>query len=323
MRTYYLYKFHFYGALHIGPDDGRNVLQSSGILLHSDTLFSALCIEALRDETARNSLLEEAAAGRFLLSDAFPYRADELFLPKPLIRTEQGLRQMQDPGQRKLFKKLTYLPASLWDAYLDLWREGRPFDAAACLQQLENLSFLDERACAAVRGKEETDPYLVRGLQFNKDCGLYCILAFDDDRVRSLVEGLLQSLSFSGVGGKRSVGFGKFQLECCGELAQSACEAARVLGTYLSGEPAAHWMTLNTSLPAEDELEEAMDHAEYSLCRRGGFVHGMGYKKRTVYAFASGSCFSNRFTGQVRNVAPEGRQPALRMLKPMFLGVDV
>ena len=21
MRTYYLYKFHFYGALHIGPDD--------------------------------------------------------------------------------------------------------------------------------------------------------------------------------------------------------------------------------------------------------------------------------------------------------------
>ena len=85
------------------------------------------------------------------------------------------------------------------------------------------------------------DPYLVRGLQFNKDCGLYCILAFDDDRVRSLVEGLLQSLSFSGVGGKRSVGFGKFQLECCGELAQSACEAARVLGTYLSGEPAAHW----------------------------------------------------------------------------------
>ena len=143
MRTYYLYKFHFYGALHIGPDDGRNVLQSSGILLHSDTLFSALCIEALRDETARNSLLEEAAAGRFLLSDAFPYRADELFLPKPLIRTEQGLRQMQDPGQRKLFKKLTYLPASLWDAYLDLWREGRPFDAAACLQQLENLSFLD------------------------------------------------------------------------------------------------------------------------------------------------------------------------------------
>ena len=94
------------------------------ILLHSDTLFSALCIEALRDETARNSLLEEAKAGRFLLSDAFPYRADELFLPKPLIRTEQGLRQMQDPGQRKLFKKLTYLPASLWDAYLDLWREA-------------------------------------------------------------------------------------------------------------------------------------------------------------------------------------------------------
>ena len=82
-------------------------------------------------------------------------------------------------------------------------------------------------------------------------------------------------------------------------------------------------MTLNTSLPAEDELEQAMEHAEYSLCRRGGFVHGMGYKKRTVYAFASGSCFSKRFSGQVRNVAPEGRQPALRMLKPMFLGVDV
>ena len=104
---------------------------------------------------------------------------------------------------------------------------------------------------------------------------------------------------------------------------KAPAKRARVLGTYLSGEPAAHWMTLNTSLPAEDELEEAMEHAEYSLCRRGGFVHGGGYKKRTVYAFASGSCFSKRFTGQVRNVAPEGRQPALRMLKPMFLGVDV
>ncbi|MFR2562793.1 MAG: type III-A CRISPR-associated RAMP protein Csm4, partial [Anaeromassilibacillus sp.] len=174
MRTYYLYKFHFMGR----STSGRWA-ECLAVVWDSAAFRYAVFrpgIEALRDETARNSLLEEAKAGRFLLSDAFPYRADELFLPKPLIRTEQGLRQMQDPGQRKLFKKLTYLPASLWDAYLDLWREGRPFDAAACLQQLENLSFLDERACAAVRGKEETDPYLVRGLQFNKDCGLYCIL---------------------------------------------------------------------------------------------------------------------------------------------------
>lgn len=72
MRTYYLYKFHFYGALHIGPDDGRNVLQSSGILLHSDTLFSALCIEALRDETAETASWKRQRQGGSCFRTRFP-----------------------------------------------------------------------------------------------------------------------------------------------------------------------------------------------------------------------------------------------------------
>ncbi len=206
---------------------------------------------------------------------------------------------------------------------MDLWREGRPFDAAACLQQLENLSFLDERACAAVRGKEETDPYLVRGLQWNKDCGLYCILAFDDDRVRSLVEGLLQSLSFSGVGGETERWLRKIPI---GVLRRIGSKRLR------SGPGSGDIPVRRTRRPLDDPeyLAPGRGRAGGSDGTRGifplqkrGLRPWRGLQKADGLCVRVRFCFSKRFTGQVRNVAPEGRQPALRMLKPMFLGVDV
>lgn len=314
----YLYKFHFNGSVHLGREEGRNVLQSSDVQLRSDTLFAALCVEAARGDAEKlNRLVGEAQAGRLLVSDGLPFRDGELFLPKPILLRGEGTVPME-PKQRKQLKKIPYIPLSKWDGYLAFLQGAKPLDQD-CADACKDLYFLDERTCAAVRGKEDTDPYLVNSIRFNVNCGLYVLLAFETEELRTEVESLLESLSVSGVGGKRSTGFGIFHLECCGALAD-VCPA---LYARITKEGAAHWITLNTALPADGELEEVIPAAAYTLCRRGGFVDGMGYKKRTIYAFAAGSCFKKRFSGEVANVAPEGCRPAYRLLKPIFLGVDV
>ena len=80
-------------------------------------------------------------------------------------------------------------------------------------------------------------------------------------------------------------------------------------------------MTLNTSLPTDEELRSIAQQSSYLLCRRGGFVDGEAYKKRTVYAFSAGSCVHTRFEGDVLDLAPKGRRAVYRMLKPILLGV--
>lgn len=318
MMEQYLYKFHFNGSVHLGREEGRNVLQSSDMQLRSDTLFAALCVEAARsDDNILNRLIGEAEAGRLLVSDGLPFRDRELFLPKPMLLRREGTVPMESK-QRKQLKKIPYIPLSKWDGYLAFLQGAKPLDQGFA-DTCKDLYFPDERTCAAVRGKEDPDPYLVNSIRFNVNCGLYVLLAFAKEELRTEVESLLESLSVSGVGGKRSMGFGTFRLERCGALAD-VCPS---LYKGITKEGAERWITLNTSFPTDEELEEVISTAAYALCRRGGFVDGMGYKKRTIYAFAAGSCFEKRFSGEVANVAPEGCRPAYRLLKPIFLGVDV
>lgn len=85
-------------------------------------------------------------------------------------------------------------------------------------------------------------------------------------------------------------------------------------------------MLLSTALPKNGELEAALDGATYLLERRSGFVASDRYadewrKKRDLYVFASGSCFVNRFNGDVIDVSDGGRHSVYRYAKPVFIGI--
>jgi len=322
---YYLYKLRFTSTLHIGNDSGQDNLASAEYTIHSDTLFSALCIEALNN--GGEKLLQQVYTvfqnGQAVLSDAFPFRRDELFLPKPIW--QQKAHAQTDPRERKLYKKLSLLPLSLFKNYISA-SETVPFDVHKATALLQDLFFYEQRQCVAITGQEETQPYFIGGVVFNDDCGLYLIAGCANNEIKQRLDGLLQSLASSGIGGKRNVGFGRFNLDNALALAETANPSLQMLEALLKEQNSAAYMTLNTSLPEKDELSGIIPGARFLLCRRGGYVQSnvplnAPLKKKSLFAFAPGSCFTKTYHGAIYDLSCGGQHPVYRYLKPLFMGV--
>lgn len=304
--NYAIYKLHFPKGVHFG----QTTLESAEMTFQADRLFSALCTEAVsQGGDALDSLVSMAEEGKVLLSDAFPYEEEEYFLPKPLLRVEHA-RQEEDIGKRKLYKNLSYLPLSSFSEYL----EGR-----LQVEDLPELQFggNDMKVSVQLEPGEEAVPYRIGTFSFREGCGLYILVGYERKEDLMFVEGLLESLSFSGIGGRRSTGMGRFELRM-GTLPKEGIQ--RMDGEY------SYYMNLSVALPEQEELARALEGARYLLEKRSGFVASERYapeprRKRDVYAFQAGSCFPCRFRGQIRDVSNRGQHPVYRYLKPIFMGI--
>lgn len=308
--NYKAYKLEFHGAVHFG----KQSLEDGEYTFCADTLFSALCQEVLkRGEDTWNTFFQYAKEGAFLLSDAFPYIGDTYYLPKPVkrIQTEE---ERGDSIIKKAYKKLKYIPMSAIDTYL----KGE-YDVLHA-SDVKELGKFVMRLSASVRGEEETKPYRVGTYSYYPGNGLYLIIGYREQKILYLLEELLEQLSFSGIGGRRASGLGRFTL-FPGKLED---DFQKRLGD--SGSPC---MSLSISLPCDDELEAVLDGAEYILCRRGGFVASEKYakqqmRKRDLYMMKAGSCFLTGYRGDIYDVSGAGgTHPVYRYAKPMFMEVDV
>lgn len=347
---YKIYKFNFTAGVHFG----ENSLEDGGFTLCADTLFSALCQERLKQGAQElEELIARTRAGRLWLTDAFPYIGNTYYLPKPMLRIETE-DQQGDSVLKKAYKKLSYVPADKLKEYLagelDVIQEYNRFR--------ENLGHKEIKTSAAVRGLEETKPYRVGIYRFLPGNGLYMIAAGEEEEDIQLLEEVLVSLELSGIGGKRSAGLGRYQLEqehvpeelkCrfgCGQpsagrkiLSQrlgncsdfSICEDLRkrkdnILPQCQERQAGPVFMALSVCLPREEELEEALEQANYLLLKRSGFVAFETYakeqlRKRDLYVMQAGSCFRKQFAGDVYDVSDGGSHPVYRYAKPLFLEV--
>ena len=306
---YRSYKLTFPGAVHFG--DLR--LESSEYTFHSDTLFSALCIEALNVSVDMlNTLVEHVQSGKLIWSDAFPYIGNELFIPKPYIRIEGNTAEQGDSVLKKKYKKLKYIQASLFSDYL---AGIYPVDR---VDDINELGIHVTKTSASINGEEETVPYRIGEFLFNENCGLYLIVSFDDEKTQSFFDRLFMSLSHTGIGGRRSSGLGKFSYES-DFLPESIIERLQ--------SDSKRYELLSLAMCDDMFLEEILEDAEYSLIKRGGFIHPSGnaasnMKKKDVYMFASGSCFFKKFKGRIIDVSTVSDHPVYRNAMPLFLGVD-
>jgi len=303
-----IYRLNFKGEVHFG----NGTLDQSEPAFMADTLFSALSIEALHCERF-DDLLDAAASGRLLFTNAMPFRGDRYYLPKPILKI-QAQSQDADPSERKKFKKLSYIASDLLEDYLN-GRFG--------FSKNGNSSFgkADSRIKASVRnGTDETLPYHVGTFRFDKGCGLYVLARCADASAAGLLDSLFSSLSYSGIGGKRSSGFGRFDLAI-----EDASELEKALSGLCQGDSSRRLsMLLSSALPKDDELEAAMDGASYLICKRSGFAAPDGgelLKKRDLFVFAAGSCFKNKFKGGIYDVSKGQGHPVYRYAMPFFCEV--
>lgn len=93
---------------------GDHGLESSTISCPADTLYSALCVEALR-MGGQQLLGELVACSTLRLTDLLPYVGPDYLVPKPL----HSVRSDGSSMQKKLAKKIGFLPAAQLGSFLD------------------------------------------------------------------------------------------------------------------------------------------------------------------------------------------------------------
>lgn len=308
--NYAIYKLKFTAPVHFG----KKLLSDSEFTLCSDTIFSAMCLEAVQMGKAQlDELVSAVKTDAVQLSDAFPYIGDRFLIPKPHIFVEHS----QDENSsiiKKAYKKLKYISIDDFESYLN-----GTFDVLNAVQMSE-LGVSSLKVSASIRNEEEeTKPYEVGIYSFYNGCGLYLIIGYSNDDSKSLIDSVMDQLQHSGLGGKRSSGYGRFVFE--------VLEVDKWLAERLNCD-AEKYMLLNTALPTENELEDVIKNANYSLIKRSGFVASSGYsdtwqRKKDLVMFQSGSCFDRRFEGDIYDVSEStGNHPVFRAGKPMFMRIS-
>ena len=153
--------------------------------------------------------------------------------------------------------------------------------------------------------------YQVASVHFDKS-SLYFIANQSD-----LLDRLLESLQFSGIGGKRSSGYGGFTLD---KTVQQPLDFFKRLTVQYTGKV----MALTTSLPVDSELKLAMNEGRYLLKKSSGFAFSeeteSNYRKQNLYTFKAGSTFSKTYNGQICDVKPSDEFPhsVWHYTKPLF-----
>ena len=168
---------------------------------------------------------------------------------------------------------------------------------------------------------EQPLPYFVKGNVFQPRAGLYLIAKLPDD-FSEVFQNILCSLGLSGIGGKRSSGFGRFHLLDDGLVLDDAYDwyvdteelYPRLLGRYQS------YMCISSVLPATEELEAVKD-GMYKLRKSSGFSEGI--KRDSVYMLEAGSCFDRRLQGQLVNLGEQAGHPVWRYGRGLYTGLDI
>ena len=305
---YKLYRLKFSTAVHFGS--GR--FGSTDNVFLADRLFSALCIEAVKNYGSHGAtkLADMTKNNRLILSDSMPYIGQTLYIPKPIIHIETA--DSGNSAVKKAFKKLNFIPADKLDEYL---KGG--LDAEYEAKLLLELGKKTEKISAAVSENDDTVPYRIGTYEFSKNSGLYFILGFDSDEIYDFADSLIYSLQYEGIGGKITSGLGKFTT-VMKDIPDGF--AKRLEDGYKK------YMSLSVCMARNEELEKTVSGATYSLIKRSGFISSPNYadrplKKRTIYCFTAGSCFNCRFEGDVFDLGGNGSHPVYRYAKPMLMEV--
>lgn len=307
--NYKLLKLQFTTAVHFGTGG----LTTTSNTLMADSLFSAMCTEAARAGEDPVALIEAAKSGKIRISDALPYIGDRYYIPKPLA--EITTDREGDSSVKKALKKLTFLPVDALNSYmqgkLDIEQEADLFH-----HHLGNEYLIEK---AAIDTGKYTEPYAVGLYRYLEGSGLYICLGYEAEEDYCQFYDVMKLLSYSGVGGEISSGYGKFKIV--------SVNPPKEYTKRLHLQESVQYMSLSVSLPLPEELKHVTKHSYFRLVKRSGWVSAGAEpeslrKRKDLYMFAAGSVFENQFKGCMCDLSDGGAHPVLRYAYPMLMGVN-
>ena len=333
--SYLLYKLRFPNGIHVGTASG-NTLEETMMSVYSDTFYSAIFNEYMKIYND-NELYKISEAGEFLVSDLLPFKEKEdistdFYLPKPFIsvqRQEMGKNE-EEVVDRKKVKATNFIPADKLGEYLTFLKTGKNFPEIDDDFGKKELYTKNKVSLQ----NEDTKLYNIEVFKFNEKSGLYFIVKLpEDNEWQEIFENILESLSLTGIGGKRNSGFGQFISEdpmfFDGEdfdAIESESDAYINRALYSDEEK---YLSLSSYSPKIEEIEKIKESENYyQLIKRSGFVNSSLYseqaeKRKQVYMLSSGSVLSFKPEGKILDLNLHGKHSIYRMGKPIVLGVKI
>ena len=292
-----IYRLIFRSPLHVGEDVVGPEKVSS--IVHSDTILSALYSLALK---VNGDISTKIAGGAVRISSASPFYRDNnditYYFPKPIIAQEKVFPISEaDYPLRKKLKKLNFIPL---DWILKIIN-GETIEVTA--QEIENIKEKLKKLfkthtipkVALDRITQDSNLFHFGELHFSKG-GLFIIADFKDEDMRSAFEGLLKFLGDEGLGGKRTAGYGLFDVE------------TDSFEINLPENPS-KYLLLSLYWPSTEERYNLnLKESSYQLIRRTGWFllnDGRSLKRRPLWMFKEGSILNKEPFGGAADVTPD------------------
>jgi len=331
--SYYIYKLKFNTGVHFGLSDGTG-LEKTGISFPSDAFFSAVLSESVKlyGTEKLQKYLKMIEKGEFLISDMLPFKNHDLYIPKPFVFIEKEDSQKKEKNitsDKKKLKKIRYIPVEKIDEYFEYLSTGGeiPFEEPKFGDyNLFIKNKIDEKR------EEDTRLYSIETFHYSKDSGLYFILKCSDEIIGEF-ENILNSLGTTGIGGKRSSGYGKFSLftdpiELYFDDDFPVESNSDLVIKKLLKKESKHFMILSSFKPREEEIESLKNGKSfYSIFKRSGFVTRRTYsenpqKRKEINMLKAGSILDYKPEGEVVDLNLHGNHSIYRVGKPIVMGVD-
>ena len=333
MMISYLYQLEFDTPIHFGTVEAGGGLESITYTYESDRLFSSLCCELGEngDNDGIFDLVEAVDSGQLVFSDLFPFaevRGDcQLYVPKPVLPIERPesdehwsyKEACSASVAKKTNKKLEFIRVSEVDDYIQALKTGKAFKGGVDF----GADWLTEQVNC--RGDKPL-PYYVGTFVFAKNTGLYGIIQGEERIVQRSLD-LLGQLGLSGIGGKRSSGYGKFRFHDAPFILdeEPLYEDAIELKRRMDDKTAQWHMNMSLLIPHIGDIDD-IKQGFYSLKKRSGFVSSLGFgyvhKRHDIYGIASGSCFKSRPVGEIASMENDKGHTVYRNGKALYLGVN-
>ncbi|BAY38652.1 Csm4 family CRISPR-associated RAMP protein [Nostoc sp. NIES-2111] len=297
--------------------------------VRSDALFSAwVSIYArLFDKNAVEALLQQFPTPEkqelippFRISSTFVYREVEkgdrtiYYLPRPLkfpINYPDN-----DLEFFKTYKKLNYLPLEVWHR----WYQGEGFTESDTQQlidetkdksqgELRELGTLDYKKALKIdkvpkiavdRVTRATNLYHTGFVQFaweDEQAGLYFLLQLspEGEKLADKLQAALHLLGEEGIGGERSSGAGRFEVNWL-----DLPETWKQLVNFQDGKYHSILSLFWDSSITKDFLE----NSSYEIQERGGWIAESQLRRKMVRMFSEGSVFLSAPKGMLVDVTP-------------------
>jgi len=260
-----LYKLRFESYLHSGTGFQEETIEFPG----SDTMF--LAVASTISEIDGKDTLEEFLETQPLFSSTFPYYKKSLFLPKPM-----GLEIYFPLEFRKKLKGVKWVEKEIvekgkWEKVEQPKGQFISFDTVdSPYTEVEIVRNARDRI------RESTTVFTTRAFKFLDVAGLYFLYSGNYD-----IDDTLQVLGEVGIGGGKSVGMGKFNVE----------------SEKFNWEPKGDFgLLLSKCIPDKNEVHK-LKNAQYLIGERGGWTENT--RKRRLRVLIEGSILPSDIRGRL------------------------